>query len=80
MRLVGGVMHTELMDGIGTPVGIFHANVTRDAEGQRRSGQPFYQLNELTETEPAQRGRLFEVMFGDGIWMLAGEQGLQPRP
>lgn len=64
------------MDPLGRPLGTFHAVVTRDGEGQRRSGQPFYRLNELSETKPVEGGRLFEVMFEDGMWMLAREQDL----
>jgi len=56
--------------------GTFHAVSTRDGEARRRSGESFYQYRELSESEPSDRGRLYEVLFADGVWMLAREDDL----
>jgi len=57
--------------------GTFYSRVTRDAHAQDRDGERFFQYRELDEEESTpERGRLFEVMFGDGVWMLAREQDL----
>jgi hypothetical protein len=62
------------------PLGVFRAVVTRDGEGEARHGQPYYAITRiherLTGAEQAvdlrQRGgELFEIQFGDGVWMLA---------
>jgi len=55
------------------PRGTFHARKTRDAEAQRRDGQTFVLLNEL----PIRDGSTsLEIMFEDGIWMLASPEDL----
>lgn len=65
------------MTQVPRPAGTFHAIVTRDAEAQDRDGDAFFQFNELGESSPNGSGPLFEVLFGDGVWMLAREADLE---
>lgn len=69
------------------PLGTFRAVVTRDASALERDGQPYYDINSLHETLPADHaaciaevamrgGELVEVRFADGEWMLARGQDL----
>ena len=51
------------------PLGTFHARAPRDGEAHRREGETFVLLNDLGDDDRG--GRLVEVMFEDGIWMLA---------
>lgn len=51
------------------PLGTFHARQTRDGEAHRRDGQTYVMVNDLGEDDRG--GRLVEIMFEDGIWMLA---------
>lgn len=51
------------------PLGTFHARVTRDGEAQRRDGEAYFMLNELEGD--ARGGELVEIMFEDGMWMIA---------
>ena len=55
------------------PRGRFHAVQTRDAEAQRRDGQVVLLINELENRDGSAS---LEVMFEDGIWMLATAQDL----
>lgn len=50
------------------PRGTFHARVTRDGEAHRRDGQTFVLINELPNRDGSTS---IEIMFEDGIWMLA---------
>lgn len=59
--------------------GTFHAVSTRDGEGMRRSGEHFYQYRELPERAPSESGALYEVLFADGVWMLARVVDLEFR-
>lgn len=63
-------------------LGIFRAIATRDAAAQERSGHHYVARNLLSETvsgtfeerlaELQRRGgRLYEIQFPDGVWMLA---------
>lgn len=63
-------------------LGIFRAVVTRDGTARERSGQPYVARNLLSESgrgtfeerlaELERRGgRLYEIQFPDGVWMLA---------
>lgn len=54
------------------PLGTFHAVVTRDAVARERDGQTYYAINNLSEGA----GVVWEVMFEDGIWMLARMEDL----
>lgn len=54
------------------PLGIFHSITTRDAAGQERDGQPYYDWKALDGVGP----QIFEVQFADGTWMLADPQEL----
>lgn len=58
------------------PLGTFRAVSTRDASAQERDGQIVYELNLLNAD--ARDGHLYEVRFGDGIWMLAADLDLVP--
>jgi hypothetical protein len=55
----------------GQPVGFFHAVAVRDGASVERDGDPIYALRELND-------QLFEVLFADGVWMLCGEQDIEP--
>ena len=59
----------------GEPKGIFRAVSTRDGEAQERSGMPFYEINAKGTDVRGQA--LFEIKFGDGVWMLASASDLQ---
>ncbi|MBM6403519.1 hypothetical protein JQN72_04585 [Phycicoccus sp. CSK15P-2] len=58
-------------------LGTFHARLTRDSEAHRRDGQVYVLLNDVGEDDRG--GRLVEIMFEDGIWMLATTADLEPR-
>jgi hypothetical protein len=49
-------------------VGVFHAVSTRDGEAQAREGQAFYAINRL---DSQAHEAIVEILFGDGVWMLA---------
>lgn len=54
------------------PLGRFRAVETRDGEAAERDGQVFYAATELKFAQP-----LWEVMFEDGMWMLASPGDLE---
>jgi len=56
------------------PRGTFHARRTRDGEARRRDGQTFVLINELSSSGPEQT---FEIMFEDGVWMIAASDDLE---
>lgn len=56
------------------PLGTFHARLTRDAAAHERDGETFVLLNRLKTRAPDVR--LVEIMFEDGVWMLAREEDL----
>ena len=56
------------------PKGVFRAVMTRDGEGLNRDGQPYYQVNYIW-TDPRD-GAIYEVLFADGLWMLAATADL----
>jgi hypothetical protein len=57
-----------------SPLGRFRAREVRDAEALKRDGEPFFQIHRLRTKD----GRpLFEILFGDGLWMLANEADLE---
>lgn len=55
------------------PRGIFRARITRDGEALRRDGETFLLLNELPNRDGSSS---IEIMFEDGIWMLAEREDL----
>jgi hypothetical protein len=57
--------------------GLFRAILTRDGEGCARDGQPFYQCNYIW-TDPRD-GEILEILFSDGLWMLAARTDLEFR-
>jgi len=57
------------------PLGTFHARSTRDGEAHQRDGQTFVLINELGED--GRGGRSVEIMFEDGVWMLATTTDLE---
>lgn len=58
-------------------IGVFRARVTRDGEGLERDGQPYFQMNRMAEASRLDGDRdLFEIQFGDGLWMLVREDDL----
>lgn len=59
------------------PLGTFRAVLTRDGEGCARDGQPFYQCNYVW-TDPRD-GEILEILFGDGLWLLAAKADLEFR-
>lgn len=59
----------------GEPKGTFHAVSTRDGEALVRDGQEFYDINPRG-TDHSGSG-LFEIRFGDGVWMLATAEDLK---
>ena len=70
-------MHAENMTQVPRPAGRFRAVETRDAEAHSRSGDSFFQYRLLEEREPSDRGALYEILFGDGMWMLARRVDLE---
>ncbi|MBC7630537.1 hypothetical protein [Aeromicrobium sp.] len=63
------------------PLGVFRSISTRDGEAQRRDGEPYFAMKRLdeglsTDDEAyaaklmGRGGELYEVQFGDGVWML----------
>lgn len=59
------------------PLGTFNARLTRDGDAYRRDGQVYVLLNDMGEDDRG--GRLVEIMFEDGVWMLAATADLEPR-
>lgn len=58
-------------------IGVFRARATRDGEALTRDGQPYFAMNRLAEQNRPEGGRdLFEIRFGDGLWMLVREDDL----
>lgn len=55
------------------PKGWFHSVTTHDAASLERDGQPFYDIQELKSESQS----VFEVLFADGIWMLADPDDLR---
>lgn len=51
------------------PLGTFHAVKTLDAVARTRDGWPFFEANLQGRTTSGEL--LFEILFGDGEWMLA---------
>lgn len=58
------------------PLGTFHARLTRDGEAQRRDGQAYVSIND--KGHGMQGERQVEIMFEDGMWMLATSADLDP--
>ena len=56
--------------------GTFRAVALRDGEALSRDGEPFYAFHEI----PSGDGALFEVLFADGMWMLATPADLDFEP
>lgn len=57
---------------MSVPIGTFHARSTRDAAARKRDGWPYFAINQLVQTSKGAAERdLFEIEFGDGLWMLA---------
>jgi len=56
-------------------LGVFHAVSTRDGEALAREGKAFYALNPL---ESQGDDTIAEILFGDGLWMLATMGDLVP--
>lgn len=50
------------------PLGTFHARQTRDSVARARDGQTFVLMNELPNMDGSTS---IEIMFEDGVWMLA---------
>jgi hypothetical protein len=58
-------------------IGIFRARATRDGEALARDGEPYFAMNRLEEANRPERERaLYEIQFGDGVWMLVREDDL----
>ena len=58
-------------------IGIFRSRVTRDGAALARDGEPYFAMNRLGEANRAEGERaLFEIQFGDGMWMLVREDDL----
>lgn len=53
------------------PLGTFHAVAQRDAASSDRHGATFYAANELSGSVLT-----WEIIFGDGVWLLASSQDL----
>ena len=53
------------------PLGEFRPSGSMDATKAERVGHTFYAANELEGSVPT-----WEVMFGDGIWILAAPEDL----
>jgi hypothetical protein len=57
---------------MSSAIGTFRAHSTRDGEAVTRDGQPYYAINRLEEaSKPEGERDLYEIQFGDGLWMLA---------
>jgi len=64
----------------GDALGTFHAVVTRDGEALSRDGSPYFDVNQVHESNPRPGdGVLYEVQFADGLWMLARDADLTPN-
>lgn len=50
------------------PIGIYHAESCHDPSSTERGGQPYFACNELSSSTGE---RVAEVMFADGMWLLA---------
>lgn len=59
---------------VGKP-GIFRARSVRDAQARERDGERFLDMRDLGP-HPA-GGREVEIMFADGIWILASTVDLE---
>lgn len=77
VQCVGTVVQTVNMAEVHAAIGVFRAVVTRDGAALARSGEPFYERCELPETHSTEPGRLFEIRFGDGRWMLVREGDIE---
>jgi hypothetical protein len=60
--------HDDVDLRVVRPRGTFRARLTRDGEARRRDGQTYVLENDLGEDDEG--GRLVEIMFKDGVWML----------
>ena len=60
-----------------TQQGVFHAASTGDGEALARDGQTFYALNHLSSQGD---DTIAEILFGDGLWMLAMTKDLKICP
>lgn len=61
----------------GGSIGVFRARSTRDGEALARDGEPYFAMNRLEEENRIEGDRdLFEIQFGDGLWMLVREDDL----
>ena len=58
------------------PLGTFRVNVTKDGEAHRRDGQTYVLMNDMGENDHGRRW--VEIMFEDGVWMLATVADLSP--
>lgn len=55
--------------------GVFHAVATRDGEAWARDGHEFFEIRRKgTDTDGV---AVFEIRFGDGLWMLATAKDLE---
>lgn len=59
----------------GDPLGTFQAVSTRDGEALARHGHAFYALNSLKTS--ADCDAVVEILFADGLWMLATDADLE---
>ena len=55
-------------------LGTFQAVSTRDGEALTRHAHPYFAVAEMGVD--GRGDRLFEIRFGDGLWMLATESDL----
>lgn len=53
------------------PLGRFRAATQSDASALDRDGEVFHAANELIGSTPT-----WEIMFGDGVWLLASPDDL----
>lgn len=61
----------------GGSIGVFRARSTRDGEAVSRDGQRYFSINRIEEQNPPSGARaLYEIRFGDGLWMLVREDDL----
>lgn len=69
--------HRNMAGRLVQPIGVFRARVTRDGAAHARDGEPYFEMNRVTESHPPKGARdLYEIRFSDGSWMLAREDDL----
>lgn len=61
----------------GPPKGTFRVVSTRDGEARARDGYEYYDINPRGHDNHG--AELFEIRFGDGLWMLATDDDLDPN-